>query len=259
MTSDKLTTTVIPTLENAKDLQDFLREPLPAIIAGVTGALAMGRPDFVLAGGRLVQAAVKRKLFEQAAKEIQLLIKKGKLKEDYTNEPFGYRSLLELLEFIDSEVPEEERLRGVQAMFYAINDATQADAQRVLNYQIFRLAKLLSGSQMKLLATLNKSIGDPRLGASNMEMDPAQWALAVAGLQGHNLPSLIEIDEETLTKYKLISSRHQLSPPGTAGGGSRPAIFKVNVTNGRLTDLGARFCWCLQHYDKMKHEIEPPG
>lgn len=62
-------------------------EPLGTIAATVTGLLASGRSDFALASGRVLQAALKGKLLQQVGKEIDKLVEKGNLREDYANKP----------------------------------------------------------------------------------------------------------------------------------------------------------------------------
>lgn len=110
-------------------VEKFLEKPLPEIAAIVTGALSLGRSDAVLAGGRLIQAALKGKLLQQASREIEQLIEKGKIKADYAATKHGFKSLVELLEFIDSEVPDEDRLKAVMAMFTAVGLSGQGNSR----------------------------------------------------------------------------------------------------------------------------------
>src|SRR5207245_1411929 len=100
----------------------------------------------------------KGNTYKQVSREIESLIDKGKLKENYADDPLGFKSLQELIEFIDSEAPDEDRLRGVKAMFYAINSTETADNERILMYELLRLAKRLSGSEIRLLAVLYKMV-----------------------------------------------------------------------------------------------------
>jgi hypothetical protein len=46
-------------------LEDFFDEPLPFIVATVTGALAAGKSGWILSSGRMVQAMLKGRLFQQ--------------------------------------------------------------------------------------------------------------------------------------------------------------------------------------------------
>jgi hypothetical protein len=241
MSSESDKAAIIPNLSTPEGLQEFLREPFGAIAAAVTGALASGRAEFILAGGRILQAALKGHLYEQVAKEINTLTEKGKLKEDYADEPLGFKSLQELIEFIDSEAPDEDRLRGVQAMFYATNSVDTKESERILMYELFKLSKRLSGSQVRLLAILHKVKDDP-MWSDGRILSAYQWLTFVAEQIGHKLPSLVELDESKLMEAKLVSQRY--------GGGEA-------ITKGcaRLTDLGVKFCEVLKEYDEVKQEV----
>ncbi|MCH6553109.1 MAG: hypothetical protein IH793_02965 [Acidobacteria bacterium] len=210
-------------------------QPLPKIAEALTGALSLGRSDAILAGGRLVQAALKGKLMKQVGREIKHLVEKGRINEDYANTKFGFKSLAELLEFIDRELPDEDRLRAVKAMFLAVNSVDRKEGEEILCYQLLQISMKLSASQLLVLKTTYDLSNENTFGNARL-LGAREWLSAVGQRIGHGLLALIEQDESPLIANGLISERTQ---PDRSG---------VDSRNARLTDLGIKFCEYLVKY-----------
>ena len=218
---------------DSESLAKFMDQPLITIAEAVTGALSLGYSDAILVSGRLVQATLKGKLLKQVATEIKELIEKGKIKEDYANSKYGFKSLVELLEFIDSEVPDEDRLQAVKAMFVAVNAVEAKQGEELVNYQLLQISKRLSGGQLLVLKTTYDWY---KKGGFHSTNSSRAWLESIATRIGHNITTLIQQDELVLVSNGLISDR--ISPDRS----------QVNITNARLTDLGIRFCEVLVRY-----------
>src|SRR6266566_2559984 len=189
--------------------------------------------------GRIVQAIFKAKLFQQVSREIKELREKGKIPDDFAEKPYGFDSWVELFRVIDEEAPNAEKLKAVKAMFYAVNRINVSDAERILNYQLFQIAKNLTSGELLLLKIIYeeyKSGGFPR-GAQHKSL--GEWAKRIAEKCGHKLGALVERDERALVNQGLISGH---TNPG------HPSAM-VNENNERLTDLGIRFCENIQRYE----------
>lgn len=190
---------IIP-LRDPALLTQFLHEPLPKIAAAVTGALSVGRSDAILMGGRVVQAAIKGRALQQVAREIQALIEKGQIKEDYANSENGFKSLEELLMFIDDEVPQEDRIKAVKAMFVAINSVEAKESDQLLNYALLQIAKKLSASQLMLLKI---SYDFHKAGSLKTDgvTDFGRWSELVARKMGHGVAGLVVQDNAALESH----------------------------------------------------------
>jgi len=103
---------------NPDAVADFLEQPLLASIESMTGFLASGPKEWTLAIGRIVQAPLKAKLFEQVAYEINEFRKKGKIADNFSEQKNGAQTWTELFTIIDQECPDEERLDALKAMFF---------------------------------------------------------------------------------------------------------------------------------------------
>ena len=223
-------------------LAKFMDQPLPTIAAAITGALSSGYSDAILIGGRLIQAVLKGKLHQQVAREIRELIEKGKIKEDYANSKYGFKSLVELLEFIDSEVPDEDRLRAVKAMFFAVNAADTKEGEELINYQLFQISKKLSGGQLLVLKATYDLHKEGAFSTGSIS-DATGWFRSIASKVGHNLTALIQKEELVLISNSLITDRLYSDRSG------------VNTTNARLTDLGVRLCEVLVQYGDARTDV----
>lgn len=216
-------------LQDTGALEEFLEEPLAAIAEATTGWLAAGPGYWASAAGRIVQGALKGKVFEQVAKEIQHLREKGRIPDDYAEKKYGFKSWVELLTLIDEETPDEDRLEALKAMFYAVNKVGATDAEKILGYQLFQIAKKLSSGQLLFLKSCYERMKSP----PPHEGDARKWLVLMSHRLGHNIPELVEQDERVLMDHRLLTGRGPLNGPNDLG---------VNDTNSRLTTLGIRFC-----------------
>lgn len=222
---------VIP-YENPKALAEFLNQPQVKIAELVTGALSLGSSEAILISGRLVQGALKGNLMKQVGREIQDLIKKGRISEDYANSKYGFQTLAELLAFIDSEAPDEDRFNAVKGLFYAIIDK-ESKGSEILKYQLFQIAKKLNSSQLLTLKA-SYEMKTEKSTPSSAE----SWRVTVAQKIGHNSPGLVWNDEVALEQEKLIGSTTFSDNSGIR-----------NAESARLTDLGIKLVESITQYE----------
>jgi hypothetical protein len=136
---------------NPEVIAEFLEEPFEFIVEFVTEMFADGPKQWAVSGGKIVQAALKGRLFQEVAKEVRDLRKKGKLSDDFGKSKYGYQSWVELLTIIDNECPDPDRLEALKAMFFSVNSVTATDGEKILAYQLFQLAKQLNSGHLLLL------------------------------------------------------------------------------------------------------------
>ena len=223
-------------------LEKFLSQPKKVIaediVSGLTGVFASGSSGIVLAASRIVQGALKGRMMAQAGKEIREFIEKGKLKEDYAETKYGFQSLAELLNFIDSEAPDEDRFEAVKAMFFVLNSVDTKQSNEMLSYQLFKLSMKLSSSQLFLLK-LSYVYYKENGAFSNSSHN--EWVKIMAEKAGHQIYTLVIQDEKSLMDNGLLSERKF---PDESG---------IHAANARLTDLGIKFCEYLVQYEEAKN------
>ena len=227
---------IIP-LNDPKSLAEFLEQPKIKIAEAITGGLEAGVPGLIVAGARIVQGAIKGDMLRQIGREINVLVEKGKIKEDYVAQKYGFQSLRDILEFIDSEAPDQERFLAVKAMFFAVNSVDAVEGEALLNYELFQITKKLTGSQLLIL----KVSYEIRKKGEQLDSSAEAWLKFIAERVGHNVASLIEKDESVLIDHRLLTIRVYNDQSGIRGG-----------KGGRLTDLAVKLCENLEKYEALK-------
>jgi hypothetical protein len=231
--------------QNKDELAEFIDQPFPALAEVIMGALASGVKGWPLVAARIVQGAFKGQMFQQVNRTIKELREKGKLAEDFTEQPMGAKTWVELFQIIDDETPDEVRLEAIMAMFVAVNGPNKKDQEKIIDYQLFQAAKRLNSGELFLLKTLydfykNSWQATPTYGAT---LIVEEWAELVAKKIGHGLSTLVVRDERNLVAEGLLSNYVSSSD-------ALPHQAQVRTENVRLTPLGIKFCKLIEEYRK---------
>ena len=222
-------------LDDVKSVSKFLQQPATKVAEFITGILISDTKDYKLSAGRLVQASIKCKLFEQLGNELRDYIDKGKIKEDFLNESQNQHSLSDLLKFIDETTPDEERFNAMKSLFFKSVADSSSESEQALSYQFMKFCKDLESGDLLVLkaaydisnGNLSKNIGQVKLKSAEV----AGWLNNISIQIGHKIKSLVEVHEDKLENIKLISSRTHADRSG----------FKT-TDHYRLTELGFRIC-----------------
>ncbi len=235
-------------LQDEGALEEFLQDPFAVIAALSVDLFERGPVAAMGPGVRIVQGALKGRLFQQLAKEVRDLREKGKIGDNFAEKKYGYQTWVELLTAIDEDRPDEDRLEAMKAMFFAANKINATDAEQILGYQLFQIAKNLTSNELLVLKAVyelaqNRGFGDP-----GQIHNFSVWAEIVAKRLGHGLISLIDHADAALEENRLLSTRWEAN---------RAAVHVDK--RGRLTDLGWRFCENIEKYRIDKAECSAPS
>ena len=227
-------------LETPSVIERILSRSRSEKVSYVSALMTSGLSRLALAGPKVALAATAVEALTDFAKEVSDWIRQGKIPQDFSGRPSGYQTWVELLQEIDSNPVDADRLKAMKAMFLAANSVSSSDAESVLAYQLLQIAKGLSSSQLLVLKAVRGwyqeySLG-PRTGGS---MPAIQWREAIAHRLGHRLSALIGRDERRLVEYSLIATW------------TRPDELEVPLMDARMTDLGIKFCKNLEAYQEM--------
>lgn len=220
-------------------LETFLDEPTPVIAQSIIDLFSKGPVALVGPGVRIVQGALKGYLFKQFAAEINHFSEKGRINESFGERKYGFQSWVELLTIIDEDTPDEDRLEALKAMFFSINRVNATDADQILGYQLFQVAKRLSSNELLVLKAAWELLGASKF-RDGMSFN--EWAQAVSEHLGHSLISLIEHADKVLVDNLLVTERVLPDRSGIQQG-----------RQGRLTDLGLKFCENIERYRVEKN------
>ena len=214
-------------------LSEFLKDPRSVIAGVLIEGFSRGPGAFTQPLIRVGIAALTGRALEQFAKEIGDFREKGKIPDDWAEKPKGYQTWVELLRIIDEESPDEERLDALKAMFFAVNRINAADAEHILAYQLFQIAKKLNSNELLVLKAVYKMFKDGRL--LNIKEGLSVWWRLIAEEVKYGVPGLAQLADKALVEYQLFADQRL---------GSNPE----GSSTGRLTGLGVAFCENIERY-----------
>jgi len=226
-------------LQDPSILEEFLEQPLTYIAETVTGALAVGKTGTMVAGGRIVQALLKGRSFQQFGKEFKKLREAGKIPDDFAEKKYGFQTWVELMTIIDEESPDTDRLDALKAMFFEVNKVNATDGERIAAYQLWQITKGLSSGEILLLKTVSEH---PVEDATKLT-DYKQWELFISESIGHNITGLIGLQEKKLIELGLFYER------------IHPTLSGITRSYRRITDFGYKVCENIKNYQLVLDEI----
>ncbi|HLZ43837.1 MAG TPA: hypothetical protein VKQ11_22930 [Candidatus Sulfotelmatobacter sp.] len=224
--------TILP--ENRDQIAQLFDDP-KRVLELITGMLAVDKQSLRIKIGHFAQSILQGNAQQQINREIKELREKGKIR-DFTEDERGTTTWAELMKEIDDGIPDTDKLAAMKIFFIEINRVNATDESRMLNYQLFKIAKNLDSGKLLILKAAYAIKGDVGTGEWGIQ----RWATAVAKKLGHGLTALVLKDESTLMELGLISPHRDR----TVGLPNQIA----QVDNGRLTDLGIKLCETIQNY-----------
>ena len=226
--------TILP--QNKDQIAQLFDDPR-GVLEVLTGLLTIDKQGLRIKIGHFAQSILQGNAEEQINREIKELREKGKIR-DFTEDERGTTTWAELMKEIDDGIPDTDKLEAMKIFFVEVNRVNATDAKRMLNYQLFRIAKSLDSGKLLILRAAYAIKGEVGSGEWTIQ----RWADAVAKKLGHGLTALVLKDESALMELGLISP-HRDATVGLANQVAR-------VDNGRLTDLGIKLCETIQNYQE---------
>ncbi len=198
----------IISFETATDVYDFLQQPTVAIAEFLTGVLSSDQSIYKLSAGRLVQGAIKGRLLTQLGREIKEYREKGEIKEDYFATNKNQATLLELLQFIDSDIPDEEVFNAMKAIFFSSIAKDASSKEEEVGYQLLQLCKKLNSIEILILKVCYRVyLGEDTENVNTGNNDFGVWVNTVSEKIGYDLPELISASDDKLVELGLLSGR----------------------------------------------------
>ncbi len=224
-------------IDDQNQLIAFLQQPTVAIAEGLTGILT--DPGHIrLAAGKVVQAALKGKLFEQLGRELRELRASGRIKEDYFATHNQQATLQDLLKFIDENPPDEEVFKALKSIFFCAIEHNAVLADEPKAYQYLQVCKRLDSGAILILKTswqhqqASATYLEDKLPPNQHDMNSSLWAGHIAS-KVHLPRELIELHAKKLLELNLFSKS-----------GGHHVVMKDN----RLTSFGLELCDYISRY-----------
>lgn len=158
-----------------EDTSSVLAKTLTGLIEGITGVASSEKKELYLSVGHLLQAVRKGKFLSQFLTEWNQYRDKGRIKEDYPNTEQHYTCIQEILDFLDSDPPEEIRFDILKKIFLVAATEKVSDRNSFLPQQYMKLCRTLSSGEILVLSTTYK-ISKQKY----VERSAAEWLKKIA-------------------------------------------------------------------------------
>src|SRR5579875_1085790 len=144
----------IAKLQEQTVIDDLLENPIQTSLEILTGVAQLGPKTLYASLGRICQTALRSELQRGVVYEFKRLQDAGKLPDDFSQAKNAFKTWAELMDIIDTECPDANRLEALKAMFYAANKVGAADGEQAFAYQLWQIAKKLKSGELLLLKAI---------------------------------------------------------------------------------------------------------
>ncbi len=231
-------------MNETNDLQNFerptseiIQSSIQHIIEGLTGLASSSREDVILSIGHIFQRMRSGQFLSNLQKEWDSFREKGKIKDDYQYTEQHYSCLSEILNFLDTEIPDEQRFNVLKKIFLISSTEKHSDRLSILPYHYLRVARNLSAGEISVLFATYQKYKEGNW-QDNGNVTVLYWISEIQIKSGLDIKELVEIYEETLIQKKLLTQRKYADESGVT---LKPYF--------RLSDLGFKFCEFISFYE----------
>lgn len=223
------------------EVSDTITNTVRALAGVLTAATTLEPKDVLKSYGSLAQRIIAYGLLDGFKKEWQEFKKKGVVTDGFERSKTARYTLLELLNFLNDETPDEERFNLIKQIFFVASTKPISDDAKVKPLEFMRIAKLLSQSEILVInATYTAYKNKAKIREDERYLSASSWVEYISKNSGLDSLELVEIAEDTLINKKLLSDRRLTDRSG------------VNMANFRLRQLGIDFCEYVAEYDTLK-------
>ncbi len=197
---------------------------------------------------RIAQRIVSVGLTEALSREWKYLVKKGVIKDEFS--PQLNYCILELLNLLESEMPDEGRFQIMKKILFATASETDEERERHTPHAYMKIIKLLSSEEILIINVIYhilKHDQDSIMKLRNtnkgkLHVFHDDWLDFIAKRTGLKHRELVVLQEQKLIEKQLIS----------------PVIHdEVRVDrNFRLTSLGLGIWEYTDKYDELYRDIK---
>jgi hypothetical protein len=209
-----------------KSIEKYLQDPALWFTEVATGVATYEKKDFILAGGQIMQGAIKLDLWKEFLYQLNKARKTGKTKSRFYESRAGRINFNDLFSYLDkNDTPDDEIFRAIQAIFFVSikNDSQQKD--EILAYQLIQVCKKMKSIDVLILLAAYELYLKQKEGEIINIHSIQDWQVKIAEMIG------LPID-------LVVQSRIEFSFEGNNQGTSPYLFSVVESRNEDITNMG---------------------
>lgn len=196
---------------------------------------------------RIAQRIVAVGFSKTISQEWSYLVKKGAIKDEFS--PHIKYCILEFLNFLESEMPDEERFQIMKKILFVAASESEGEREKRMAHTYMKIIKLLSSEEILIMNAIYSIYKNERSKIQDLKntnngrnsVFPDDWLNLISLESGLKYKELVVLQEQKLIDKQLILSRI-----------SRGGMIRVDE-NFRLSSLGLGIWEYISKYDKLKH------
>ncbi len=216
-----------------------VKEIVGDLVAVAGGALSSGHQDWIRSASNIAQSAIKGSFFESFQKEWNEYKEKGKIKDDYLKTEQGRECFAELLDTLEKETADSQRLKAMKALFFSISQEKLSNRNDPLPLVYLKIIRKLSGQAILIMLSAYKVFKARKFKPDDNSAH--NWLNQVAQESGYKYFVAIEPGEAELIDNKIIGGRAHGDRSGVHG-----------ADKFRFTDFGLAVCSFIEMYEEEK-------
>ena len=201
----------------SESIEKYFQNPLLWFVETATGAALYEKKDFILAGGQLIQGAIKLDLWGEMLNQLNKARDIGKTKKKFYESRNGRINFNELFSYLDSnDTPDEEVFKALTAIFFASEELNSEQKDEILAYELIKLAKHLKSVDLLVLMAAYELYLEQKKGIKPVIHTTQDWQVVISKMIG------LPIDMVADSRIKYHGSQEAINP----------SLFYVNDSMG---------------------------
>ena len=182
------------TIKIGSGIEKYLQNPALWFSEALTGAATYGKKDFILAGGQLVQGAIKLDLWGEFLYQLDKARKVGRTKKKFYESRNGKINFNELFSYLDkSDTPDEEVFRAMKAIFFASEEDMSAQQDEIRAYQLIQIVKQMKSIDLLILMATYELYLKQKAGDINLNVRTTQgWQVKISEMIGFPIDMVVD-------------------------------------------------------------------
>lgn len=207
-----------------EDTVQYVKEEILRGAEFITGVSCTSRAEWARSVGHVVQGVISGQVVSNLQKEIEYYIDKGRIEEDFVSSIQGQRCFIELLKFLEQEIPDNDRLELLKRIYVVSATEEIHDRESLLPLQFMQIARNLNHGEIVVLFAAYR---DEKYFHSYIRIEDAIKLLVKK--TGLEYSELVQLHLESITSKRLMVGRYK---------------------DIQITPMGKAFCEFVSYYDE---------